>query len=120
MSETMLTRRRKTAQLTERWEKPRLAYVAGSAEQLRPLAVLRRSRTDEGFGRHEATILRVHYACRPVRTRSAALLLVLATALPRLVALLHERGAILASFTDKGDNFAQTFLSTGTYGFIPS
>jgi 4-amino-4-deoxy-L-arabinose transferase-like glycosyltransferase len=54
-----------------------------------------------------------------VRTRSAVLLLGLATALPRLVALLHERGAILASFTDKGDNFAQTFLASGTYGFIP-
>jgi len=52
-----------------------------------------------------------------VRTRRAALLL--ATALPRLVALLHERGAILASFTDKGDDFARTFLATGTYGFIP-
>ena len=59
------------------------------------------------------------YACRLVRTRSAVLLLVLATALPRLAALLHERGAILASFTDKGDDFARTFLATGTYGFIP-
>ena len=56
---------------------------------------------------------------RVVRTRRAVLLLVLATALPRLAALLHERGAILANFTDKGDNFAQTFLSSGTYGFIP-
>src|SRR5439155_17001801 len=27
--------------------------------------------------------------------------------------------AILASFTDKGDDFARTFLATGTYGFIP-
>ena len=54
-----------------------------------------------------------------MRTRRAALLLVLATALPRLLALLHERGAILASFTDKGDDFARTFLATGTYGFIP-
>jgi 4-amino-4-deoxy-L-arabinose transferase-like glycosyltransferase len=54
-----------------------------------------------------------------VRTRSAALLLVGATALPRLAALLHERGAILASFTDKGDDFARTFLASGTYGFIP-
>jgi 4-amino-4-deoxy-L-arabinose transferase-like glycosyltransferase len=54
-----------------------------------------------------------------VRTRSAVLLLGLATALPRLGALLHERGAILASFTDKGDDFARTFLATGTYGFIP-
>ena len=32
------------------------------------------------------------YACASVRPRSAALLLVLATALPRLAALLHERG----------------------------
>ena len=54
-----------------------------------------------------------------MRTRTAALLLVLATALPRLAALLHERGAILASFTDKGDDFARTYLATGTYGFIP-
>jgi 4-amino-4-deoxy-L-arabinose transferase-like glycosyltransferase len=56
---------------------------------------------------------------RSVRTRRGVPLLVLATALPRLLALLHERGAILADFTDKGDNFAQTFLATGTYGFIP-
>ena len=54
-----------------------------------------------------------------MRTRTAALLLVLATALPRLGVLLHERGAILASFTDKGDDFARTYLATGTYGFIP-
>src|SRR5581483_8215627 len=37
------------------------------------------------------------YACPPVR----------------------KRGVILTSFTDKGDNFAQTYLATGTYGFIP-
>ncbi len=54
-----------------------------------------------------------------MRTRSAALLLVAATALPRLAALLYVRGSLLASFTDKGDNFAQTYLASGTYGFIP-
>ena len=54
-----------------------------------------------------------------MRARSAALLLVLATALPRLAVLLYERGSILASFQDKGDDFARTFLDTGTYGFIP-
>ena len=54
-----------------------------------------------------------------MRTRSAVLLLVSATALPRLAALLYARGSILASFADKGDNFAQTYLATGTYGFIP-
>jgi hypothetical protein len=35
-----------------------------------------------------------------VRTRSAVLLLGLATVVPRLAALLHEREAILAAFTD--------------------
>ncbi|HET7145980.1 MAG TPA: glycosyltransferase family 39 protein [Gaiellaceae bacterium] len=54
-----------------------------------------------------------------MRTRSAVLLLGLATVVPRLAALLHEREAILAAFTDKGDDFARTFLATGTYGFIP-
>ena len=33
--------------------------------------------------------------------------------------MLHERGAILAAYRDKGDDFAQTFLVSGTYGFIP-
>jgi 4-amino-4-deoxy-L-arabinose transferase-like glycosyltransferase len=54
-----------------------------------------------------------------VRPRSTALLLVLTTALPRLAVLLHERGSILADFQDKGDDFARTFLDSGTYGFIP-
>ena len=42
-----------------------------------------------------------------------------AAVLPRLVALLHERGAILASFTEKSDDFARTFVASGTYGFVP-
>ncbi len=54
-----------------------------------------------------------------MRTRRAVLLLVLATSLPRLLALLHERGSILVNNVDKGDTFAQTYLATGTYGFIP-
>jgi 4-amino-4-deoxy-L-arabinose transferase-like glycosyltransferase len=32
--------------------------------------------------------------------------------------LLHERGAILASFTEKSDDFAQSFVANGTFGFI--
>jgi len=40
-------------------------------------------------------------------------------ALPRLAALLHERGHILTAFTDKGDDFARTFVASGTYGFLP-
>jgi 4-amino-4-deoxy-L-arabinose transferase-like glycosyltransferase len=54
-----------------------------------------------------------------VRTRTAALVLVLATALPRLAALLHARSSIVTDNVDKGDTFAQTYLASGTYGFIP-
>jgi hypothetical protein len=54
-----------------------------------------------------------------VRTRSAALLLVVVTALPRLVALAVERADIVNANVDKGDVFARTLLAHGTYGFIP-
>lgn len=40
-------------------------------------------------------------------------------ALPRLLVLALERGDILASFTEKSDDFARTFVESGTYGFIP-
>jgi 4-amino-4-deoxy-L-arabinose transferase-like glycosyltransferase len=40
-------------------------------------------------------------------------------ALPRLVALLAERGAILKAFVDKSDTFARTFVRSGTFGFLP-
>jgi len=53
-------------------------------------------------------------------TRRAAYLVVAAAAVvPRLAVLLHERGDILASFTEKSDEFARTFVRTGTFGFIP-
>ena len=42
-----------------------------------------------------------------------------AAVLPRLAVLLHERGQITRAFVDKGDDFARTFLASGTYGFIP-
>jgi 4-amino-4-deoxy-L-arabinose transferase-like glycosyltransferase len=35
------------------------------------------------------------------------------------VVLVYERGDITSAFVDKGDDFAQTYLATGTYGFIP-
>ena len=54
-----------------------------------------------------------------MRTRSAALLLLLATALPRLAALLYERERIILHNVDKGDVFARTLIAHGTYGFIP-
>ncbi len=53
-------------------------------------------------------------------TRRAAYAVVAAAAVvPRLVVLLHERGDILASFTEKSDRFARTFVDDGTFGFIP-
>jgi Dolichyl-phosphate-mannose-protein mannosyltransferase len=43
----------------------------------------------------------------------------LVAVLPRLVVLLVERGTILEDFVEKSDRFAQTFASSGTFGFIP-
>jgi 4-amino-4-deoxy-L-arabinose transferase-like glycosyltransferase len=46
-------------------------------------------------------------------------LIAFAAIAPRLAVLLHERGRILTAFTDKSDDFAQTFVHHGTFGFIP-
>jgi 4-amino-4-deoxy-L-arabinose transferase-like glycosyltransferase len=54
-----------------------------------------------------------------VTRRSAYPLVIAACAVPRLAVLLHERGAITATFTEKSDTFAQTFVQHGTFGFIP-
>jgi hypothetical protein len=43
----------------------------------------------------------------------------LAAALPRLAVLVVERGDILAAYTEKSDTFAQTFVTSGTFGFLP-
>ena len=43
----------------------------------------------------------------------------LLAAVPRLLVLAHERGAILASYVEKSDQFAQTFVRSGTFGFVP-
>ena len=51
--------------------------------------------------------------------RTAYLVLAAAAAVPRLAALLAERSDITDAFVDKGDDFALTFLDSGTYGFIP-
>ena len=47
--------------------------------------------------------------------------LALATALPRLAALIADRADILLGFTngEKSDDIARTFLASGTFGFIP-
>jgi 4-amino-4-deoxy-L-arabinose transferase-like glycosyltransferase len=42
-----------------------------------------------------------------------------AAVLPRLAVLLAERGDILDEFTEKSDDFAITFVDSGTFGFIP-
>ena len=53
-------------------------------------------------------------------TRGRAYALVaLAAAVPRLVVLAVERADILGEFTEKSDDFARTFVASGTYGFIP-
>src|SRR4051794_17316325 len=51
--------------------------------------------------------------------RRTAVAVALAAALPRLVVLAVERGAILSTYTEKSDRFAQTFVSSGTFGFLP-
>jgi 4-amino-4-deoxy-L-arabinose transferase-like glycosyltransferase len=45
--------------------------------------------------------------------------LALVCAVPRLGILLHERGAITASFTEKSDTIARMFVDHGTFGFVP-
>jgi hypothetical protein len=46
-------------------------------------------------------------------------LIAAAAVLPRLIVLVHERNRILTAFTDTSDDFAQTFVNHGTFGFIP-
>jgi 4-amino-4-deoxy-L-arabinose transferase-like glycosyltransferase len=53
-------------------------------------------------------------------TRTRAYALVATAALvPRVIVLAVERGDILTRFAEKSDDFAQTFVSSGTYGFVP-
>lgn len=52
------------------------------------------------------------------RSRAVAIVS-LAAALPRLLVLAWERGAILESFVEKSDRFALTLVHSGTFGFLP-
>jgi 4-amino-4-deoxy-L-arabinose transferase-like glycosyltransferase len=54
-----------------------------------------------------------------VPRRRAYVVVAVVAALPRLAALLYERGHILKAFVDKSDTFARTFVSSGTFGFLP-
>ncbi len=51
--------------------------------------------------------------------RHAIALVVAAAALPRLLALAIERHQILEAYVEKSDTFAQTLVSSGTFGFLP-
>jgi hypothetical protein len=53
------------------------------------------------------------------RLRAPWLLVAAAAALPRLAVLIIERGNILSAYTEKSDAFAVTFVSSGTFGFLP-
>lgn len=53
-------------------------------------------------------------------TRTAAYwIIAAATALPRLVALVVDRGDLFGDFTEKSAHFALTYVESGTFGFIP-
>jgi 4-amino-4-deoxy-L-arabinose transferase-like glycosyltransferase len=51
--------------------------------------------------------------------RTQLWLIAVAAIAPRVVVLVHERKDILTAFTDKSDDFAQTFVHHGTFGFVP-
>ena len=51
--------------------------------------------------------------------RTGPLLVAAAAVLPRLAVLLYERNDILTAFTEKSDDFAETFVHHGTFGFLP-
>jgi 4-amino-4-deoxy-L-arabinose transferase-like glycosyltransferase len=54
-----------------------------------------------------------------VPRRRAYVVVAAVAALPRLAVLLHERGTILRAYVEKSDDFARTFISSGTFGFLP-
>ena len=54
-----------------------------------------------------------------MRRSTAALIVVLAAAIPRVVVLARERKSILEEFVDKSDRFATTLVDHGTFGFLP-
>jgi hypothetical protein len=53
-----------------------------------------------------------------MRRSTAALVVVLAAAAPRIVVLARERETILEEFVDKSDRFATTLVDHGTFGFL--
>jgi 4-amino-4-deoxy-L-arabinose transferase-like glycosyltransferase len=53
-----------------------------------------------------------------VTRRRAYILVISASALPRLVVLLHERAALLSDF-EKSKDLALVFIHSGTFGYVP-
>src|SRR4029453_15751294 len=53
-----------------------------------------------------------------MKRSTAAVLVVVAAAVPRLIGLMHERDTILEEFVDKSDRFATTLVDHGTFGFL--
>jgi len=54
-----------------------------------------------------------------VRRSRAYVLVAAACALPRVAIVLVEQGKLLDRFTEKSDQIAQTFVDSGTFGFLP-
>jgi 4-amino-4-deoxy-L-arabinose transferase-like glycosyltransferase len=54
-----------------------------------------------------------------MKRSTAAVIVVVAAALPRLLVLMRERETILEEFVDKSDRFATTLVDHGTFGFLP-
>jgi 4-amino-4-deoxy-L-arabinose transferase-like glycosyltransferase len=54
-----------------------------------------------------------------MKTSRALALIAAVAVVPRLAILLHERGTILAQYTEKNDTFASVFVHSGTFGLIP-
>lgn len=54
-----------------------------------------------------------------MRRSTAALVVIVVAAVPRLVVLARERETILEEFVDKSDRFAITLVDHGTFGFLP-
>ena len=53
-----------------------------------------------------------------MRRSTAALVVVLVAATPRVLVLVRERETILEEFVDKSDRFATTLVDHGTFGFL--
>jgi len=54
-----------------------------------------------------------------MKRSTAAVIVVVVAAVPRLLVLARERETILEEFVDKSDRFATTLVDHGTFGFLP-